>query len=88
MDLKNGITGLHTKKSLALIDQETVFSLITGDEDPINLKGKQAENIHNILVDLGIRSEFKTFKGMRHEPFNEIGREAVYKYTLDFFNSI
>lgn len=88
MDLKNGITGLHTKKSLALIDQETVFSLITGDEDPINLKGKQAENIHNILVDLGIKSEFKTFKGMRHEPFNEIGREAVYKYTLDFFNNI
>ncbi|MAV83858.1 MAG: alpha/beta fold hydrolase [Gammaproteobacteria bacterium] len=86
-DLKDGISGLHSKQSLEKIDQETIFCLLSGDNDPINSKGKQAEKIHHSLLELGMKSELKIFKGMRHEPFNELGRKKVYEYILNFFNN-
>ena len=85
--LKDGISGLHSKQSLEKIDQETIFCLLSGDNDPINSKGKQAEKIHHSLIELGMKSELKIFKGMRHEPFNELGRKKVYEYILNFFNN-
>ena len=53
----------------------------------MNNDGAQAENIHNLLIESGLKSEFKIFKGMRHEPFQEKKRQKVFESILDFYLS-
>ena len=73
------------KKSLKEIDENNRFLCLTGSQDSVNANGKQSEKIHNLLIDLGLDSEFISYEGMRHEIFNEIGREKVFSQVLDFF---
>ena len=78
---------LWTKKSFSNIDSKIPFLVLTGDKDPINEKGKQAEEISNLLIDCGFKSEFMSYKGMRHEPLTEINRDMVMKKIGSFFAS-
>ena len=87
LDLKKGFTGLWTKKSYKEIDPETRMLVITGDKDPINNMGKQAERMHNLFVDVGLNSQLEVYPNMRHEPLNEIGREKLFKKILKFLNA-
>jgi len=86
-DLAYGFEGLWTKKSLSSIDPKIPFLVLTGDQDPINEKGKQAEGISNLLIDCGFKSEFIAYKGMRHEPLTETQRDIIMKKIGDFFGS-
>ena len=84
-DLKIGFSGLWSKKSLKEIDENNRFLCLTGSQDSVNANGKQSEKIHNLLIDLGLESEFISYEGMRHEIFNELGRKKVFAQVLDFF---
>lgn len=84
-DLILGFKNLWTNKSFAEIDSETPFLIITGDEDPINDKGKQAEGIYNLFIDCGFKAEFELYQGMRHEPLTEIDRRIVFDRVAKFF---
>tara|TARA_X000000368_G_scaffold87500_1_gene66543 strand:+ start:201 stop:1109 length:909 start_codon:yes stop_codon:yes gene_type:complete len=86
-DLAYGFKDLWTKKSLSDIDLKIPFLILTGDQDPINEKGKQAEEISNLLIDCGFKSEFISYKGMRHEPLTEIQRDIILKKIGNFFGS-
>ena len=81
---KSGFGGLWTKKSYKEIDPETRVLVVTGDKDPINNNGKQAEKMHNLFVDIGLNSEIEVYADMRHEPLNEIGREEVFNRMKNF----
>ena len=74
------------QKSYKEIDPETRVLVVTGDKDPINNNGKQAERMHNSFVDIGLNSEIEVYCDMRHEPLNEIGREEVFKRMESFFS--
>ena len=87
LDLKKGFAGLWTKKSFKEIDPETRMLVVTGDKDPINNMGKQAERMHNLFVDVGLNSQLEVYPNMRHEPLNEIGRENFFKKILKFLNA-
>ena len=87
LDLKKGFAGLWTKKSFKEIDPETRMLVVTGDKDPINNMGKQAERMHNLFVDVGLNSQLEVYPNMRHEPLNEIGREKLFKKILKFLNA-
>ena len=69
------------------IDLNISFLVLTGDEDPINENGKQAEEISNLLIECGFKSEFKSYQGMRHEPLTELERDIVMKRIGKFFGS-
>ena len=84
-DLKIGFSDLWSKKSFKKIDENNRFLCLTGSQDSVNANGKQSEKIHNLLIDLGLESEFISHEGMRHEIFNELGREKVFDQVLDFF---
>tara|TARA_X000000368_G_scaffold367619_1_gene315058 strand:+ start:444 stop:1352 length:909 start_codon:yes stop_codon:yes gene_type:complete len=86
-DLAYGFKNLWTKKSFSTIDLRTPFLVLTGDKDPINDKGKQAEEISNLLIDCGFKVEFRSYEGMRHEPLTEINRDIVMKKIGNFFVS-
>ncbi len=86
LDLKSGFGGLWTKNSYKEIDPETRVLIVTGDKDPINNNGKQAERMHNSFIDVGLNSEIEVYPDMRHEPLNEIGREEVFKRMESFFS--
>ena len=68
-------------------DEKIPFLHISGDQDKVNSDGAQAENIHNLLIESGFKSELKKFKGMRHEPFQEKKRQKVFESVLDFYLS-
>ena len=84
-DLANGFQNLWTKLTFSAFDEKIPFHLISGDQDKVNNDGSQAENIHNLLIESGFKSEFKIFKGMRHEPFQEKERQKVFESILDFY---
>ena len=67
------------------IDENNRFLCLTGSQDSVNVNGKQSEKIHNLLIDLGLESEFISYEGMRHEIFNELDREKVFTQVLEFF---
>jgi alpha-beta hydrolase superfamily lysophospholipase len=69
------------------MDAKTPFLVLTGSEDPINDKGKQAQEISNLLIDCGFKAEFKSYEGMRHEPLTEIQRDTVMHKIKEFFGS-
>ena len=86
-DLANGFQNLWSKTTFITFDEKIPFHLISGDQDKVNNDGTQAENIHNLLIESGLKSEFKIFKGMRHEPFQEKKRQKVFESILDFYLS-
>ena len=84
-DLANGFQNLWTKLTFSTFDEKIPFHIISGDQDKVNNDGSQAENIHNLLIESGFKSELKIFKGMRHEPFQEKERQKVFESILDFY---
>ena len=67
-------------------DEKIPFHHISGDQDKVNNDGTQAENIHNLLIESGLKSELKIFKGIRHEPFQEKKRQKVFESILRFLS--
>ena len=81
----SGFINLWTKKTFSDIDSNIPFYLITGDQDKVNNDGKQAEEIHGLLIESGFKSELEIFKGIRHEPFQEKQRQKVFESVLNFY---
>ena len=75
------------QKSFSSIDLNIPFLVLTGDKDPINENGKQAQEISNLLIECGFQAEFKSYEGMRHEPLTELERDIVMKRIGKFFES-
>tara|TARA_A100001234_G_scaffold69800_2_gene61508 strand:+ start:2826 stop:3734 length:909 start_codon:yes stop_codon:yes gene_type:complete len=86
-DLALGFKNLWTKESFSSMDPNIPFLVLTGDEDPINENGKQAQKISELLIECGFKTEFKSYKDMRHEPLTEIKRKTILKEINDFLKS-
>lgn len=55
--------------------------LISGAADPIIHHGE----LKTFYENLNTHKKWIEFKGMLHEPFNEIGREKVYEEVVKWF---
>ena len=84
-DLANGFYNLWSKTTFRDFDDRITFLHITGDQDKVNNNGIQAENIHNLLIETGFKSELKIFRDIRHEPFQEKQRQKVFESVLNFY---
>ena len=86
-DLSSGFINLWSKETFSKFDNDMPFYLITGDQDKVNNNGKQAEDIHALLIESGFNSKLEVFKNIRHEPFQEKERRKVFKSVLNFYLS-
>tara|TARA_Y100000591_G_C21800777_1_gene681941 strand:- start:516 stop:1424 length:909 start_codon:yes stop_codon:yes gene_type:complete len=86
-DLATGFKNLWTKESFSSMDSNIPFLVFTGDKDPINENGKQAQEISELLIECGFKTEFKSYQDMRHEPLTEIKRKTILKEINDFLKS-
>ena len=60
-----------------------------GSMDPVSAMGKGLYALRDQYTALGLsRVELDVYDGARHEIFNEINREEVYRNTLAFINSV
>ena len=62
--------------------------IFSGDKDPVGEMGKGVNRVYSTLKQVGIKDvTLKLFKDGRHEMLNEINRDEVYKFILDWIES-
>ncbi len=71
------------------IPKDKPILLISGDEDPVGDYGEGPQEIYNKLLASGQEQVTLDIRhGMRHEPHNEIGKDAVYqRYAAYLFDN-
>lgn len=59
--------------------------LFSGEKDPVGANGKGVKRVYNMLKKAGIEDiTFKLFKNGRHEMLNEVNREEVFEFVLNW----
>lgn len=62
--------------------------IFSGDKDPVGEMGKGVERVYNMLKQVGIEDiTLKLFKDGRHEMLNEVNRNEVYQFILNWINN-
>ena len=77
---------IHKKKMLHNISRRHNILLIAGEDDPVGNYGKSVKKLHEIYLDLGLKSELILYPGVRHEILNEDIKDQVMNDILSFFN--
>ena len=88
-NLLGGMAAMGKKKYTAKINQSLPIYIQGGGDDPVSGMGKGLTALKKQYEDLGIHTvELSIYPGARHEIFNEINKEEVYRNTLSFIESI
>ena len=59
--------------------------IFSGDKDPGGGNGKGVKRVYNMLKEAGVEDiTFKLFKNGRHEMLNEVNREEVFNFVLNW----
>ena len=75
----------NQKKNIAAIPKDLPILIVSGEDDPVGNMGKGVKKVYNAFVKAGIRDvSCKLFEGDRHEILNELDRDEVYRYILDW----
>lgn len=75
----------NQKKNIAAIPKDLPILIVSGEDDPVGNLGKGVKKVYNAFVKAGIRDvSCKLFEGDRHEILNELDRDEVYRYILDW----
>lgn len=87
--LFNGLSNLYKSNKLDNINKELPILVISGEMDPVGKYGKSVKKLYDQYLNLGIKNlSIKLYKGARHELLNEVNKEEVYEYILNWINSI
>lgn len=78
------LTILNSNRMRKNTSKNSSILIIGGSEDPVTAYGKGMEKLHAIYANLGIKVELKILQGYRHEILNEVNKEEVYNYILDY----
>lgn len=63
--------------------------VVSGEEDPVGDWGSGVKKVHSWLVKAGMQDlRLSLYPGMRHEVFNEVGREAVFEDLLNWLDHV
>ena len=89
IDLFTLLKRCNTEEWYASIPKDKPILLLAGDEDPVGDYGEAPQKIYNKLLATGQQKVTIDIRhGMRHEPHNEIGREAIYqRYAAYLFDN-
>lgn len=78
-DLFDLLGGVSKPSWAVQVPSQTPVLLMSGDADPVGAYGRGVERLYRRLVNAHHRDvRFLLYEGMRHEIFNELGREKVF----------
>ena len=66
------------------VPTELPLLVISGDADPVGGHGKGVRTVAKRLEQSGHRVTLRLYPGMRHEIFNEVGKEQVWEETAQW----
>ena len=62
--------------------------IFSGDKDPVGANGKGVKRVYNMLKEAGVENiTFKLFENGRHEMLNEVNREEVFDFVLEWIEN-
>lgn len=83
VDLIQGLKQLDQPQNLANVPKDLSILLISGEKDPVGGNGKMVKQVYNHFAHVGIEDvEMKLYPEGRHEMFNEVNKEEVYRDVL------
>ena len=90
----NGFFGLVTAiryscnpSNVAKINKDIPILFVSGDKDPVGNNGEGVKKAYEIMKLIGsVDVTLKLYEGSRHEVLNELNRDEVYEYILNWVN--
>ena len=62
--------------------------IFSGDKDPVGENSKGVIRVYNMLIKAGLDNvKIRLFKNGRHEMLNEINKDEVYYFILDWLKN-
>lgn len=87
-NLTSAMAKMGKERYIKNISLNTPIYVHGGSMDPVSDMGKGLKKLYYQYVDLGVKDvKLDIYDGARHEIYNEINKDEVYKNTLDFINS-
>lgn len=87
-DLLNGTYYLSKQKNINKTPNIPIL-IFSGDKDPVGENSKGVIRVYNMLKKAGIENvTIRLFKDGRHEMLNEINKEEVYYFIIDWLSKI
>lgn len=81
------INFVNTRKWYHGINKNQNIFILSGDRDPFGSYGKGPVKVYRHLIKAGAKkTKLRLYKDYRHELFNEIGKEKVFKDLLEYMN--
>jgi alpha-beta hydrolase superfamily lysophospholipase len=69
------------------VAEDLAVLIFSGDKDPVGNKGKGPTEVYNKFKKAGIKNiTLKLFADGRHEMLNEINKDEVYQFVLEWIN--
>ena len=89
IDMFNLLENCNSEEWYQKIPKNKPILILSGDEDPVGDYGAGPRKIYNKLIASGQEKVTLDIRhGMRHEPHNEIGRDAIYqRYAAYLFDN-
>jgi alpha-beta hydrolase superfamily lysophospholipase len=85
VDFLNGIIELSKNSSVNQIPKDKPYLFISGENDPLSLRGKAIEQVASQYRSAGIQNVLvKIYPQARHELTNEMNKEEIYKDVVDW----
>ncbi|NJO92009.1 MAG: alpha/beta hydrolase [Chloroflexia bacterium] len=86
-DLLTGLLSVNKQTLINMVAEDLPVLFLAGDSDPVGNFGKGVIEVRDKFKKAGVKDiALKIFSGGRHEMLNEINREEVYVYILDWIN--
>ncbi len=82
-DLMNTLQFVSDPGWAPKLRKDLPYYLVYGSEDPVGAYGEGVKTVYGRMKEAGCeKAEIRAYEGMRHEPHNEVGREAFFADTL------
>lgn len=79
------LLSLHTPATLSGLVKDKPVYLLSGDQDPVGMKGHGVRKLAALYRKLGVQDlEMRLYSGGRHEMLNEVNRDEVTADVLDW----
>jgi alpha-beta hydrolase superfamily lysophospholipase len=86
-DLLTGLLSVSKQSFIDLVAEDLPVLFFAGDNDPVGNFGKGVTEVRDKFKRAGVKDiTLKLFSGGRHEMLNEINKDEVYVYVLDWLN--
>jgi len=85
IDLFTGLKRVSRMENAKRIPKDLPILLISGENDPVGDFGDGVMETHNLLTKAGVKDvSYKLYKEARHEILNEINKDEVVRYIIDW----